>query len=182
MDVIRPIFTADDLAQLPEDGRRYEIVGGDLAVSPSPSQKHQRCVWQLAAFFHRVEHAGGGRGYVAPFDVMLDEYNVVEPDLLFIRADRLALVTEANVQGPPDLIVEVLSPSTRARDLGVKAHLYARFGVSEYWVVDPDAETLAAYSLTPFGYDPRGPFRSGETVVSPLFPDTPLMVSDVFRP
>ena len=182
MDVIRPIFTASDLAQLPEDGKRYEILGGDLAVSPSPNQKHQNVIRRLSAFFIVVETRGYGRWYPAPFDVVLDDYNVVEPDLLFLRTERLALVTEANVQGPPDLIVEVLSPSTRERDLGVKAHLYARFGVNEYWVVDPDSETLTVYRLTSAGYQPQGPFRRGETVVSPLFSETPLQIADVFRP
>lgn len=129
-----------------------------------------------------MESRAHGRWYPAPFDVVLDDYNVVEPDLLFVRTERLALVTEVNVQGPSDLIVEVLSPSTRERDLGVKAHLYARVGVGEYWTVDPDAETLTVYQLTSAGYQPQGPFRSGETVVSLLFPETSLQIADVFRP
>lgn len=182
MDVIRPIFTADDLAQLPEDGKRYEILGGDLAVSPSPNRKHQNVIRRLSAFFIAVESQGYGRWYPAPFDVVLDDYNVVEPDLLFVRTEHRERVTEAHVQGPPDLIVEVLSPSTRERDLGVKAHLYARFGVNEYWVVDPDAKTLTAYQLTSAGYEPHGPLRCGETFVSPLFPDTALSIADVLRP
>lgn len=182
MDVIRPIFTVADLAQVPDDGKRYEILEGDLAVSPSPSRKHQNVIRTLSAFFIRAESQGYGRWYPAPFDVVFDDHNVTEPDLLFVRTDHLHIIQEANIQGAPDLVVEVLSPSTRARDLGVKAHLYARFGVPEYWVVDPEVETLAVYHLTPDGYEVTGPFRQGETVSSPLFPDVPLAVADVFLP
>ena len=182
MDIIRPTFTATDLAQLPDDGKRYEVLEGDLAVSPSPNRKHQNVIRHLSAFFIRVESHGYGRWYPAPFDVVFDTHNVTEPDLLFVRTERLPIITDANVQGAPDLIVEVLSPSTRERDLGVKAHLYARFDVPEYWVVDPDVETLTVYHLTPDGYEVAGPFRRTETIHSPLFPSVPLAVAEIFRP
>ncbi len=182
MDVIRPVFTAADLAQLPDDGKRYEVLEGDLAVSPSPKPKHQRIVHQLHIWFTERERAGYGKVFAAPLDVVLDDSNVTEPDLLFIRSEHLHIVKDANIQGSPDLVVEVLSPSTRERDLGVKAHLYARFGVPEYWVVDPEVETLAIYHLTSEGYEISGPFRRGETIHSDLFPGATLSVADVFLP
>ncbi len=181
MDVIRPILTVDALAQLPDDGKRYEILGGDLAVSLSPKPKHQSIIRQLSEFCVNVQLRGLGTWYPSPLDVILNEYNVVQPDVLFIRADRLHIVTDANVQGAPDLVVEVLSAGTRERDLGVKAHLYARFQVPEYWVVDPEEETVTVYRLTEDGYHIVGSFRSGDMVDSPLFPDIPLVVADVFR-
>ncbi len=181
MDVIRPVFTAADLAQLPDDGKRYEVLEGDLAVSPSPNRKHQNVIRHLSAFFIGVESHGYGLWYPAPFDVVFDTHNVTEPDLLFVRAERLDIITDANVQASPDLVVEVLSPSTRERDMGVKSHLYARFGVPEYWIVDPEVETLAVYHLTSEGYEISGPFRRGETIHSALFPDAPLNVADVFN-
>ena len=181
MDIIRPTFTATDLAQLPDDGKRYEILEGDLAVSPSPNRKHQNVIRYLSAFFIRVESHGYGRWYPAPFDVVFDTHNVTEPDLLFVRTERLHIITEANVQGSPDLVVEVLSPSTRERDLGVKVHLYARFGVPEYWIVDPEVETLIIYHLTSDGYEVAGPFHCGETIHSNLFPNVSLDVADLFR-
>ena len=181
VDVIRPIFTVDDLAQLPDDGKRYEILRGDLAVSPSPNRKHQRLVQAVYRWLYERERQEGGQAFVAPFDVIFDEYNVTEPDVLFVRAERLHIVTEAHVQGAPDLVVEVLSPSTRSRDLGVKAHLYARFHVSEYWAVDPDMNTLTIYRLTTDGYQVTGPFRVDEVVQSPLFPETALAIADLFR-
>ena len=118
--------------QLPDDGKGYEILEGDLAVSPPPNRKHQRPALHLTNFLQKMEDAGYGEVYPAPFDVVFDECNVMEPDVLFIRIDRLSIVTDANVQGAPDLVVEVLSPGTRARDLGVKVHLNARFHVPEY--------------------------------------------------
>lgn len=181
MDIIRPILSVEDLAQLPDDGKRYEILEGDLAVSPSPNRKHQNAIRRLSSFFIQAESQSHGEWYPAPFDVVLDKHNVVEPDLLFIRQDRLDIITDANVQGVPDLVVEVLSPSTQDRDLGVKAHVYARFQIPEYWLVDPDAETLTIYRLAAEGYQLIGTFRIGDSVVSPLFPDLPLSVADIFR-
>ncbi len=180
MDVIRPRFAIGDLAQLPDDGKRYEIVEGDLVVSPSPNRKHQRCVIRLIAFFQKVEDAGHGQVYSAPFDVVLDTDTVVEPDVLFIRTERLYILSEANVQGAPDLIVEVLSNSTRDRDFGVKLHLYARYGVAEYWVVDPEMETVTRFRLTQAGYERSGPFRQEETLQTPILPGHPLAIAELF--
>ena len=182
MPIIRPVLTYADLAQMPDDGKRYELLEGVLAVSPAPKTKHQRCVWRLIAFFQHVEEAGYGRGYTAPVDVILDIHTVVQPDVLFIRTDRLSIVTENNVQGVPDLVVEVLSSSTRDRDLTAKAHVYAQFSVGEYWIVDPDDETLTVYRLTDAGYVTENPLTGSVPWTSPLFPDIPVTVSDLFRP
>ncbi len=100
---------------------------------------------------------------------------------LFIRQDRLDIVTDTNVQGAPDLVVEVLSPSTQNRDLNVKARLYARFGIPEFWIIDPDAETLTVYRLTAEGYQVIGTFQTEDSVVNPLFPDLPLSIAEIFR-
>ena len=181
MDIIRPIFSADDLSHMPDDGKRYEVLEGDLAVSPAPNRRHQRLVLNCVDFFRTLEQRGLGEVYTAPFDVVLDDHNVVEPDVLFVRQERLDIVTDANVQGAPDIVVEILSPDTRDRDLTVKARLYARFGVPEYWVIDPDNQTLTAYRLVDAGYQPYGPYSVGDTMVSPLFPDDPLSVAAVLR-
>ncbi len=181
MDIIRPIFSYGDLAQMPDDGKRYEVVEGDLAVSPSPNRKHQNVIRRLSAFFISVEEHHHGQWYPAPFDVVLDDYNVVQPDLLFIGRDRLGIVRETDVQGAPDLVVEVLSTSTRERDLGVKGHLYARFGVREYWVIDPDNQNVSVYRLTADGFEVHGRYHAGDQVTSPLFPDHPLSVETLFR-
>jgi len=180
VDLIHSQLTVADLAGVPDDGKRYEILEGDLEASPSPLRKHQRIVQALYRWFHGLEAQGHGQVYVAPFDVILDAYNVVEPDVIFIRSERLNIITDANVQSRPDLLVEVLSPSTRVRDLGIKAQIYRRFGIAEYWIVDPDMQTMAIYRLTPDGYQVTGPFRKSEVVESTLFPGVSLAVADLF--
>ena len=182
MDVIRPIFHASDLAQMPDDGKRYEVLEGDLAVSPAPSWTHQRIVHFVHLWLTERENAGLGKVAISPIDVVFDDNNVTEPDVLFICAEHLDIVKEAHVQGAPDLMVEVLSASTRIRDLGVKAHLYAKFGVREYWILDSEVATLFVYRLTAEGYAGIGPFRRNETTQSSIFPGVPLAVADFFRP
>ena len=181
MPMIRLAMTYADLAHMPDDGKRYELLEGVLTVSPSPNRKHQWVVWNLVTFFTRVKVARYGEAYVAPFDVILDMHNVVQPDVLFIRTDRLSIVTENNVQGAPDLVVEVLSPTTRDRDLTAKAHMYAQFGITEYWIVDPDDGTLRVYQLTDTGYVMEEPLTDSATWISPLFPTLPVSVSELFR-
>lgn len=180
MIVIKPAFAYEHLAQLPDDGKRYEILEGELTVSPSPMRKHQRVIWNLAIFLHQAEVAGYGKGYVAPFDVVFSPHNVTQPDVLFIRQDRLGIVTERNVQGAPDLIVEVLSASTRDRDLGVKLRLYARYQVSSYWVVDPEAQTVQPYRLATEGYVEEPVLGVGQFLSCPLFPGITIDVATLF--
>jgi len=121
-------FTYADYLNLPEESR-YEILDGDLLVSPSPNASHQRIVKKLARIFGRLlEDAGLGEIFVAPFDVVLSDTDVVQPDILFISKERASIVKERAVFGAPDLAVEVLSPATAERDRTVKAKLYARAG------------------------------------------------------
>lgn len=138
-------FVYADLVAMPEDGRRYEIVEGELIVSPSPRPRHQLIVGRLTRFLGEIAAEGLGEVFPAPLDVVLDDRNVFEPDVLFVRSERLGIVSETNVQGPPDLVVEVLSESTRDDDLGRKLEAYNRFGVAEYWVVDPDIQRVRVW-------------------------------------
>lgn len=135
-------FVYTDLLAMPDDGRRYEIVEGELIVSPSPRPKHQLIVGRLTGVLRELAAKGMGEVFPAPLDVVLDDRNVFEPDVLFVRTDRLSIVSDTNVQGPPDLVVEVLSEGTRDDDLGRKLSAYSRFGVAEYWVVDPDTQQV----------------------------------------
>lgn len=140
------MFTYADLATFPDDGFRREIIDGELIVSPSPKLRHQEILARLYLVFgNHVAAAGGGKVYFAPLDVVLSDINVLEPDLLFVADDQLELLTEANVQGAPALVVEVLS---QARiDRVRKRDVYARFAVPEYWIVDPDADRVEVYRL-----------------------------------
>jgi len=143
MSLQTKVWTYEDLLETPDDGRRYEIIDGELFVSASPSLEHQATlgeIYDLVKGFVRVNDLG--RVFFAPLDVFFSDINVVEPDLLFVSRVRFAASGPARIEGPPDLVVEVLSPSTKRIDLTRKQALYASFGVPEYWIIDPDAETV----------------------------------------
>ena len=176
----RPL-TYEDLRDTPDDGRRYEIIGGELIVSPAPVPEHQEILGRLflvfAAFvnLHRL-----GKVYVAPIDVGLFDHDNVQPDLIFIHRDRLGIIGPTRIEGAPDLVLEVLSPSTRHLDRVRKAALYATAGVREYWLVDPEARSIAVLALVGQHYEPvpqaEGVARSGvlvglEVELAPLFAD-----------
>lgn len=180
MVVISPAFSYEDYLQLPDDGKRYEVLEGELVVSPSPKRKHQRVVGKLFNYLTRAEQAGYGEAYVAPFDVIFDPYNITQPDVLFVSRERLAILTEDNVQGAPDLVVEILSQSTRSRDFGAKLRIYARHGVRYYWIVDPQADTLQPYEWREDGYHRRQLLQAGDTLTCPLFPGITTDIAALF--
>lgn len=137
-------FTYDDLLCLPDDDLRHEIIDGVHYVTASPNLWHQELIGRLylAVRSHLAGHPRIGRVFLSPADVVLSRFDVVVPDLLFVAKDQEDVLTEKNVQGPPALVVEVLSPSTRKRDLRLKRQLFERVGVREYWIVDPDMEAV----------------------------------------
>ena len=145
MAIVDPRYVYEDLLAMPEDGKRYEIVDGDLLSSSSPGRRHQQVVSNVLRALTAIEAAGAGEVLLGPLDVVLDRHTVLVPDVLFVRTERLNIVTERNVDGAPDLVVEVLSESTRDMDLGPKLRAYGRHGVGEYWVVDPDANTVHVF-------------------------------------
>jgi Uma2 family endonuclease len=173
-------FTYEDLRHTPDDGKRYEVLERDLVVSPSPKVKHQRTSWKLAELFSLAERAGYGIAAAAPLDVVLSDHDVVEPDLLFIAKDRLGIVTEDNVQGAPDLVVEVISEGSRKRDAITKRVLYARYGVRFYWLVDPEEETVRVFELKEGGYDEPATLRAGQELGCALFPGITADVGRLF--
>ena len=142
-------WTYAEFARLPESGgTRYEVIDDELVVTPSPSTRHQLVVAELLyhLFGFAKEHALG-TVLPAPFDVLFGEGDYFEPDLVFVAADRRASLTDRGLEGSPALVVEVLSPSTRSRALGVKLERYRRLGVPEYWIVDPDARTVEVWNF-----------------------------------
>ncbi|MDQ3692012.1 MAG: Uma2 family endonuclease [Chloroflexota bacterium] len=154
MAVTTRIYTYNDLAGTPDDGQRYEIIGGELFVSPSPILDHQRVVTRLGTqLYMYVEAHQMGEVFLGPTDVFFAETDVVVPDVLFVAGDRSDILHRRYVAGAPDLVIEVLSPKTRRRDLGVKKALYAAYGVAEYWIADPSARTLEVWTLVDGGYE-----------------------------
>ena len=174
-------FTYRDYLNAPED-RRYELLHGELTMVPAPGERHQSVAallgWRLVQF---VTENGLGRVYLAPFDVVLSDTDVVQPDLLFVSNARAHIVTTANVQGAPDLVVEILSPSTAERDRTFKRTLYARHGVNEYWLVDTAGENVTVLRLDDQGeFKVAGTYGAGETLSSPTLPGFSLNVDDLF--
>ena len=140
-------LTVDDLAELPDDGRRYELVDGTLVVTPSPNRRHQRVSLELA-FLLRSHIPPHLEVLTAPFDVQISDVTMLEPDLLVIHRDDPA---DKSLRNPPLLVVEVLSPSTRRYDLLVKRDVYEGFGVAAYWLVDPEEPSVAVLELADDG-------------------------------
>jgi Uma2 family endonuclease len=137
-----------------DDDQRYEVIDGELLLVPGPGTVHQSLVGELYLRFATYVRAhGAGTVFLSPLDVVLDDRNVVQPDVLFIRNEALAIIDPRAIRGTPDLVVEIISPSSRRRDRMVKAELYARAGVPEYWIVDPAERSIEVLSLGEHGYE-----------------------------
>ena len=154
-------LTYDDLCRMPDDGNRYELIEGELYLMPSPAWWHQGLSMRLVRFFLAyLDPRGMGDGlFAAPLDVRLSEPTTVQPDLIYIAPERRAILGGTGgappvVNGVPDLVAEILSPSSRAHDEQVKARLYAAAGVREFWLVDPDTKSVAVYALRDGAYVP----------------------------
>ncbi len=160
-------LTYADYLQTPDD-ERYELMDGDLIMTPAPNTRHQGITTRLSGLLDAfVWRKRLGRVFVAPFDVALSDVDVVQPDILFVsnaRAERF--LDDENLKGPPDLAVEVLSPSTAQRDRSFKRALYARHGVKEYWIVDPDAKTVSVLLLDDDRFRTVRIYAESETVES----------------
>ncbi len=164
-------LTYDDFCQLPDDGKRYEIIDGELFVTPSPVHLHQRVVTRLTYYLCGfVESHKSGEVFVSPFDVVFSKFDVVEPDLLYISKARASVLTEKNVQGAPDLVVEVLSKTTAKRNRSIKLKLYGRFAVQEYWVIDPKGPAAEIYRRGAEGLALAEELAASGALTSPLFP------------
>ena len=173
-------FTYQDYLQLSED-RRYEIVDGDLYMVPAPVPYHQRVSRNLEFILHSyVTDHELGEVFDAPCDLVLSETDIVQPDIFFIATQRLSIITETNIQGAPDLVIEILSPATAHRDKGVKQKLYASAGVTEYWIVDPTEHTIEVYTLRDTTYERLSLFDQPESLQSPLFPGLTIPLRHVF--
>ena len=172
-------FTFRDYLLLPEQDRR-ELIEGDFYVVPSPTFMHQAISRNIGVqLWEFVKLNSLGVVLWAPMDVVLDQENVVQPDILFVANERRHFITEANISGAPDLVIEILSPGTADRDRELKLGLYAKFGVREYWIVDPDERSVQVMELGARGYDNISIYDTG-TVSSTLLPGLPLSVDSIF--
>ena len=175
-------FSYQDYQNLPEsETKRYELLEGELVMVPAPTWFHQslsRVLFKLLDRF--VDQHKLGEVRYAPLDVVLSEHDVVQPDLIYLSQEHLSLVREGAVQGAPDLVVEVLSPATAGRDRTVKRTLYARSGVSEYWLVYPERQAIEVLTLSAEGYQLAGCYEHDQTLRSPLLSGLAIPLSRVF--
>ena len=174
-------FTYEDYLSTSDD-ERYELLDCVLIMPPAPNTAHQSVQtelgWRMARF---VRERGLGHFFFAPTDVVLSETDVVQPDLLFISGERAGIITPANIQGAPDLIVEIRSDSTAERDETLKRQLYAERGVQEYWLVDPDAATIAVLLLRGDAYAEETVYSMGQTLTSPTLAGFSVNLDEIFR-
>lgn len=173
-------LTDKDCLHTPDD-QYYELLDGEWVVVPAPGELHQSVSallgWKLVQF---AAENRLGRVYHAPFDVVLSDVNVVQPDLIFVSNARAHIITDANIQGAPDLVIEILSPSTVARDKTFKRALYAMHGVQEYWMVDATAKTITVLLLGERGFEVVNTYREGESLTSPTLCGFTLNPDDIF--
>lgn len=170
-------WTYEEYVSLPDDGNRYEVIGGELYVTPAPQSPHQEVVARLIELLRPfVRKHGLGRVLPGPIDVLFGPKDYLEPDLVYIRQERRAFVTKRGVEVAPDLVIEIVSVSTASRDRGLKRERYARFGVTEYWVVDAEAREIEIYGLSE---DPRRPRIERETLRWQPIADGPVLEIDV---
>ena len=176
---VKPKLAYEDYARLPDD-ERYELIDGELIPMPSPKKIHQRLILDLSWILRPLEEMGLGELFIAPFDVILSNFNVVQPDLLFVSAARSGIITEDNIRGAPDLVVEILSPSTADYDRTTKRELYERYGVPEYWMVDPYAKTITILRMGADGYNVHAVYGVGDTLSSPTLAGFALDLGELF--
>jgi Uma2 family endonuclease len=178
--LVRHHLTYEELSQLPADGHRYELFDGEAYRSPSPSLQHQRILLRLATAIQACLPAGA-EIYTAPLDVVLSPSTALQPDLLVVREESAAIVQDV-IRGVPDLMVEVLSPSTEGMDRGLKMETYARHGVPEYWIADAEKEQIEVYRLDrgAMAYRLVANCRRDERVTTPLLPGLEVEVAAGF--
>lgn len=176
----KQLLTYKDYAMLPDDNR-YELLNGDLFMVPSPGFFHQSISRDLGfLLWNFVKMNSLGLVFSAPFDVVLTDNNVVQPDIIFVSNKNRDIVTEKNIQGPPDLVIEILSSGTRERDILFKKTLYAKHGITEYWIADPTGKSIEVLTLCQGTYETHGIYFPDDNLGSSLLPGFNPSLNEVF--
>ncbi|MCH8309384.1 MAG: Uma2 family endonuclease [Chloroflexi bacterium] len=175
-------LTVRDYMSIPDgDDRRFELIDGELILAPSPVPQHQmisRNLFRMLDDF--VASQNLGELLYAPMDVVLSEHDVFQPDILFVSRNRLHIIGDRNIQGAPDLVIEILSPSTETRDRGVKLNQYLRYGVREYWIIDPQERTLEVLRAGNTEFETVRVYPEGATATSPVLEGIQVEVDRLF--
>ena len=180
----KPKLTYEDYRKTPE-GARYELLNGELIELTAPRIAHRRLLGSLYTHVNAfVRENGQGEVFLSPTDVVLTDSDTVQPDLIFVSVERADIITPENIQGPPDLVVEILSPSTASRDWTDKLRLYAERGVREYWLTSVEVAQERVWVLTLAEnerYVVAGVYDTEDTLTSPILPGFALDLSEVFE-
>jgi Uma2 family endonuclease len=176
-------LTWEDYLLFPDDGRRYEIIAGECFGTPAPDVRHQLVSGNLqGALWSFLQQHRLGTVLAAPSDVVLDESDIVQPDLLFVSRERESILAETGTRGAPDLVVEILSESTRRTDEKIKRALYAKAGVREYWIADPELDRIQVYRPSGSALElvAELDLERGDTLRTPLLPGFELPLARIF--
>jgi Uma2 family endonuclease len=174
-------LTVEDYRLLPETGPRYQLIEGDLFMAPAPNRFHQNIALNVAVILYKyLEKNPIGSIFSAPFDVYLDEINAVQPDVVFVAKGN-DILTAQGASGAPDFVLEVLSPKTAHLDKKSKRHVYARSGVKELWIIDPDTKHIHVYQLQRDAEKPHATYGARDTFTSSTFPGLKFKSSAIFR-
>ncbi|MEW5952149.1 MAG: Uma2 family endonuclease [Bacillota bacterium] len=180
-DIIAASYTYDDYLKI-DDDNQYELIGGKLILVPAPRTIHQRIKIRLVLFIADfIRKNDLGEILDAPTDVVLTEKDKPQPDILFVSKERLSIITETNVQGAPDLVIEILSPSTSKRDRVEKSRLYYKHGVKEYWIVDPDGKVVEIFVPGEKNWNLFQAYGAEETLTSLLLTGLEIQLKDIFK-
>ena len=172
-------LTWEDYAAIPDDGRRHEIIDGKHYVNRAPIVYHQKVLMNLSIALGPYVHAHHlGELLASPIDVILSEHDIIQPDIVFVQAARAQIVKYKNIQGPPDLVIEVLSESNRRYDVRTKYELYERTGVGEYWIIDPDELAVRVFRRESGRFQP---VEVPDAITTPLLPGFTLPLSVIFE-
>ena len=175
-------MTVKEFNELPEGPPYFQLIDGDLYMSPSPRRYHQQISMFLSGVLYPfIEEHDLGELYAAPSDVVFADKTVLNPDLYFVSRERAHILTEQGAHGAPDLVIEILSPSTAKLDVGRKREIYAESGVREMWVVAPETRTVEVYRFAENREQPVAVLSASETLTSPILPGLALPISDVFK-
>ena len=177
-----PQITRYDYEGMPEGPPYYQVVEGDLIMSPSPATYHQIIAGRIYSLILRfLERKPIGEVFIAPLDVFLTDVNIYQPDVVFVSNRRRSMITEHGIEGAPDLVVEILSPGTARLDKGSKRKIYGRTGVTELWLVDPVARLIHIYDLAKNPETPAMTYSEKAVFTSPLLPGLRLRTSSIFK-
>lgn len=179
----KPWPTYQDYLDIPGDDR-YELINGEFILVSAPNTAHQSAIIGfILSLGNFVELENLGRIFAAPYEVVLTDpegINIIQPDIIFVSQEREHIITPANIQGAPDLLIEILSPSTGRRDRTTKRDLYARHGVGEYWIADPEAQTVVVMLLRDGAFETVGEYGIEDTLTSPTLEGFSVRLDTIF--